>query len=98
MKSLSGKELFNEIHSKCSTVKKRLWIASPYIGSNNFVSYILGNKWNSDPEIEFRLLVDYSDKGNCHPKTLRILMDSGTTVRSLKALHAKYISLMMNWF
>lgn len=89
MKQLCKKDLFNEILNKCSSVKKRLWIASPYIGSNNFVRYILGDKWKANAKINFNLLVDYTDKQNCDPRTLRKLMDSGATVRSLKALHAK---------
>jgi len=89
MKKVSGIDLFNEIYRKCQSVKNRLWIASPYIGSNNFVSHIVDKNWCLSPKIKFNLLVDYSDKGNCDPKTLRYILNNGAKIKSLKALHAK---------
>lgn len=82
----SGQRLLDVLSAACRHVKKRLWIASPYIGSWRSVRCILGREWWDDKNVEVRLLTDES----CAPNgdTLKRFEQRGT-IRHLSGLHAK---------
>lgn len=89
MKVLKKADLSDLIINKCSTVKKRLWICSPYVGGQRAVSGILGNNYRTLKNLSLKLLVDISNPFNCDYSTLNHLISFDFNVRTLRGLHAK---------
>lgn len=92
MKTLCDQELVDELRKKGDSIKKRLWISSPYVGKKKPLFQILGNKWKKEENIDFKLLVDYSNPNNCNFDTLKNLFDLNKkkfSIRTLTSLHAK---------
>lgn len=87
MKTLFRESLSREIVRKCRSVKKRLWISSPFVGAVKSVNGILGCKY--DKNIDLKLLVDTSDICNCNYQTINNLIYKGFNIRSLYEIHAK---------
>ena len=58
MKIISEQNLINDVHIAFTKVKKRMWIAVPFIGNEEQVSRIMGTNWRFNPDIDFRLLTD----------------------------------------
>lgn len=88
MKLLMGAKLVNELRSLCDGVRKRLWIASPFIGSWTAVRKITGRKWVENGDVMVRLLTDISDGKNLNPETFKCFRDRGE-IKTIKGIHAK---------
>ena len=88
MKPIFGNELVNELRKRGDAVQNRLWIAVPYIGTQDAVFRILGKEWLENSSVDFKVLTDVSDLRAINSKTLNLFYDRGE-VRTLKGLHAK---------
>lgn len=88
MKILTGQGLVNELRKHADAVCRKIWIASPYIGSWAAVQRVLGMNW-CRPGIKVRLLTDVSGNGGyVDSETLRYFQQQGE-VKQLDGLHAK---------
>lgn len=90
---LEGQKLVDTLNSKCKSAKKRIWIASPFIGNIKDVKRIIGDVW-MQPNIDFRILTDISH-GFIKKDTFEALR-SLSCLRSLESLHAK-IYIVDDW-
>ena len=92
---LSGQNLVNALREHCDQVKKRIWIASPYIGNFKDVQKIIGGNWMRS-HVDFRVLTDV-ESGFIRCDTYAQFKESpNTEIRSLLSLHAK-IYLIDDW-
>ena len=92
---LSGQHLINALREHCDQAKKRIWIASPYIGTFKDVQKIIGGNWMRS-HIDFRVLTDV-ESGFIRRDTYAQFKESpNTKIRSLFNLHAK-IYLIDDW-
>ena len=92
---LSGQNLVNALREHCDQAKKRIWIASPYIGNFKDVQKIIGGNWMRS-HIDFRVLTDV-ESGFIRRDTYAQFKESpNTDIRSLFNLHAK-IYLIDDW-
>ena len=92
---LSGQSLVDTLREHCDQATKRIWIASPYIGSFKDVQKIIGGNWMRS-HIDFRVLTDV-DSGFIRRDTYAQFKESpNTKIRSLFNLHAK-IYLIDDW-
>lgn len=88
MKVLSEQSLIDEIHKAFTKVKKRMWIAVPFIGNAEQVSRIMGTNWRFNPVIDFRLLTDIRNADYINKETYE-LFKQYATIKTLTGLHAK---------
>lgn len=88
MKILYGKDLVNELRRRSDEIKKRMWIAVPYIGGLQSVLRIIGNKWTRNSNLSVRLLTDISASNSLSSETIKLFNAIGT-IRHLLGLHAK---------
>lgn len=88
MKIISEQNLINEIHKAFTKVKKRMWIAVPFIGNAEQVSRIMGTNWRFNPDIDFRLLTDIRNADYINKETYE-LFKQYATIKTLAGLHAK---------
>jgi len=88
MKIMTGRKMVTELRSLCDNVQKRLWIASPYIGSWKSVRRILGTEWCTSNSISRRLITDIHETNNLDYRTFKVFYDYGK-IKSLRGLHAK---------
>ena len=92
---LSGQNLVNALREHCNQAKKRIWIASPYIGTFKDVQKIIGgNRMRS--HIDFRVLTDVESGFIRHDTYTGFIASPNTKIRSLFNLHAK-IYLIDDW-
>jgi hypothetical protein len=91
---LTEQQQIDVVRSMCEKAKKRIWIASPYIGNLKDVQRILGGKWRMLSE-NCRILTDV-EAGFIRPDTFDEFMINHVEVRSLLALHAK-IYIVDDW-
>lgn len=92
---LSGQNLVNALREHCDQAKKRIWIASPYIGNFKDVQKIIGGNWMRS-HVDFRVLTDV-ESGFIRCDTYAQFKESpNTEIRSLLSLHAK-IYLIDDW-
>lgn len=87
MDILSEKNLARRLRKACDSVKKRLWIASPYVGGWESVRRLLGRKWWDETTVEVRLLTDPEEHG-LNGATVQRMAQRGA-VHRLRGLHAK---------
>lgn len=88
MHFVSGQQLVDSIRKSSDKIKKRLWIAVPFIGSDKTVTSVLGANWFENPKISVRLLTDASDFNNFNNSALQLFIQRGE-IRDLLGLHAK---------
>ncbi len=88
MRTLHGVQLVNTIRKTADQVKRRLWIAVPYIGSDKTITSVLGVKWFEDPKISVKLLTDASDFSKFNLSSLKLFIQRGE-IKDLLGLHAK---------
>ena len=88
MKTLYEQSLVSELRKLMNSSKKRIWIASPYIGGIAAVSRILGKKWEVASDISVRLLTDLDECTRISFETLMHFYKVGG-IKNLPALHAK---------
>ena len=92
---LSGQNLVNALREHCNQAKKRIWIASPYIGTFKDVQKIIGGNWMRS-HIDFRVLTDVESGFIRHDTYTGFIASPNTKIRSLFNLHAK-IYLIDDW-
>lgn len=90
---LEGQKLVDTLNSKCKGAKKRIWIASPFIGNLKDVKRIIGDVW-MQPDIDFRILTD-ALHGFVKKDTFETVK-SLSCIRSLDSIHAK-IYIVDDW-
>lgn len=89
MQVLSEQALVDQLHAKSVQVERRVWIASPFIGSWENVAGILGLNGEGGRKVSVRLLTNLSGGGQfVNADTLRRFRRRGE-VRQIPALHAK---------
>lgn len=88
MNILTGQNLIDTLRNLCDNVERRLWIASPYIGSLNSVTKILGGKWLKESKVSVRLITDVAELSRLSKDTISAFENRGV-VKSLRGLHAK---------
>ena len=79
---------------KCDRAAKRIWIASPFIGSLKDIQRIIGGKWMR-PSIDCRVLSDV-EAGFIRKDTFDELHKYQVEIRSLFGLHSK-IYIVDDW-
>ena len=92
---LSGQHLVNALREHCDQATKRIWIASPYIGTFKDVQKIIGGNWMRS-HIDFRVLTDVESGFIRHDTYTGFIASPNTEIRSLFNLHAK-IYLIDDW-
>ena len=95
MELLTEQQQIDILRDKCENVQKRIWIASPYIGSLKDVQRIIGGKWLL-PSIDCRILTDI-DNGFIRQDTFDEFINNQVEVKSLDSLHAK-IYIIDDWY
>ena len=90
---LTEQQQIDVLREKCDSAKKRIWIASPYIGGLKDVLKIIGGRWML-PSIDCRILTDV-DSGFIRKDTFDMFVDNGV-VKHLDSLHAK-IYIIDDW-
>lgn len=88
MKIAYGQELVDELRRQADNVKKRIWIAVPYIGGLKSVRRIIGSKWTEDERLSIRLLTDTNEFSNLNSETIRTFNELGE-LKHLVGIHAK---------
>jgi hypothetical protein len=88
MEFVTGSQLVEKLRSLCNKVRKRLWIASPFIKNWTNVRKILGREWVDNGEVTVRLLTDISEVGNLNYGTIKCFRARGE-IKTLTGLHAK---------
>lgn len=88
MKVLYEQSLVEEVRKLSQSSKKRVWIASPYIGDIQSVQKIIGNKWLNKADLSVRLLSDIEEVTQLSYETLEAFYKAGS-IKSLRGLHAK---------
>lgn len=83
-----GTDLNSALREMCNKVKKRLWLAVPFIGNWETVRRILGKKWLVDENVEVRLLTDIDESTRFNYETIKCFQSKGL-IKHLKGLHAK---------
>jgi len=92
---LSGQSLVDTLREHCDQAKKRIWIASPYIGTFKDVQKIIGGNWTRS-HIDFRVLTDVESGFIREDTYIGFMASPRTEIRSLLSLHAK-IYLIDDW-
>ncbi len=92
---LSGQNLVNALREHCDQAKKRIWIASPYIGNFKDVQKIIGGNWMPS-HVDFRVLTDVESGFIRRDTYAQFKGRPNTEIRSLLSLHAK-IYLIDDW-
>ena len=94
MELLTEQQQIDVLRNHCENAQKRIWIASPYIGSLKDIQKIIGGKWLL-PSVDCRILTDiYS--GFIRKDTFDEFVNNQTEVRSLDSIHAK-IYIIDDW-
>lgn len=91
---LSEQQLVDILRDKCDNAQKRIWIASPYIGTLKDIYTIIGGKWIL-PSIDCRILTDINN-GFVRQDTFDEFIKNQVEIRTLDSLHAK-IHLIDDW-
>ena len=91
---LSEQAQIDALRNKCNHAAKRIWIASPFIGSLKDVQRIIGGKWML-PSVECRILTDV-EAGFIRKDTFDEFKKYQVEVRSLLSLHSK-IYIVDDW-
>lgn len=94
MELLTEQQQIDVIRNHCDHAKKRIWIASPYIGGLKDVYKIIGGKWLL-PSIDCKILTDV-DSGFIRKDTFEEFINNQIEIRSLDSLHAK-IYIIDDW-
>lgn len=82
------------LRDRCDNATKRIWIASPFIGSLKDIQKIIGGKWMR-PSIDCRILTDI-DAGFIRKDAFDEFSKFQVEIRTLLSLHAK-IYIVDDW-
>lgn len=88
MKIANAQELSFGLRKLARNARIRLWIASPFVGEWYAAKCLIDTVWQSDPNVEVRLLTDIENKGWLNPRTIREIANFGA-VKHLRGIHAK---------
>lgn len=91
---LHTQSLYDTLHDKCNKAKKRIWVASPFIGYSEHVSLIIGDKWK-EANLDCRILTDIQ-AGFIKHDAFKAFIEHNVPVKSLFSLHAK-IYIVDDW-
>ncbi len=91
---LTEQKQIDTLREKCDNAKRRIWIASPYIGSLKDVKKIIGGKWKL-PSIDCRVLTDI-EAGFIRQDMFYEFINNQIEIRSLSSIHAK-IYIVDDW-
>lgn len=83
-----NQDLIDELSKAFYGVKKRIWIAVPFIGSWKYVQRIMGTKWMTQENIEFKLITDIRNENFLSLDSFKIFQKFAE-IKSLEGLHAK---------
>jgi len=86
MRIETGEQLSRGLRKLGDGIKKRLWIAVPFIGSLELVKQVLGERWLRCDDV--RLITDLSNLNNINYETVKCF-DSAGKIKTLAGLHAK---------
>ena len=84
----------DKLRDRCDNATKRIWIASPFIGSLKDIQKIIGGKWMR-PSIDCRILTDI-DAGFIRKDAFDEFSKYQVEIRTLLSLHAK-IYIVDDW-
>lgn len=87
MKTLFGNELLREFIELFSSVKKRIWICSPYVGGEKFISEVSQGKM-FDKDIDTRFITDIKELSVLNFDFFNEILKTGE-LRTLSGVHAK---------
>lgn len=87
MKTLFGNELLKEFIELFSSVKKRIWICSPYVGGVKFISEVSQGKM-FDKDIDTRFITDIKELSLLNFDFFNEIVKTGE-LRTLTGVHAK---------
>lgn len=83
------------LRSHCDSVKHRIWICTPFIGSIKDILRIIGGSWKRG-DIDFRVITDI-ETGFIRQDTFdEFIENHPNSIRTLKSLHAK-IYIVDDW-
>ena len=82
------------LRDRCDNATRRIWIASPFIGSLKDIQKIIGGKWMR-PSIDCRILTDV-DAGFIRKDAFEEFSKYQVEIRTLLSLHAK-IYIVDDW-
>jgi hypothetical protein len=88
MRIETGEALAQGLRELGDGIKKRLWIAVPYIGSLKLVRKVLGTRWLQYKGIDVRLITDLSNPKNFNYETINNFKREGK-IKEITGLHAK---------
>ncbi len=88
MKIISEQNLIDDISKAFRKVKKRIWIAVPFIGNNEQVAKIMGTSWRFNTELDVKILTDIRNSAYICKETYE-LFKLKAEIKSLAGLHAK---------
>lgn len=91
---LTEQQQIEILRSRCDGACKRIWIASPYIGSLEDVQKIIGGRWRLS-SVDCKVLTDV-DAGFIRNDTFDELIANHVEIRSLNSIHAK-IYIVDDW-
>ena len=91
---LYGQDLVNTLRDKCDHAKRRIWIASPFIGGLKDVRKVIGGRWML-PSVQLRILTD-TKAGFIREDTFEEFKNNKAEVRSLFSLHSK-VYIIDDW-
>lgn len=89
MRILWGQDLVDELHRLANEVRKRLWVASPFVGTWENVQAILGTSWYNRPGVSVRLLTDTSGSTQYLNRETLLHFRKKGEIRNIPGLHAK---------
>jgi len=87
-KYIYGNELIEEFNKLCNSVEQRFWIYTPFIGGYPSICKIIGDKWVTNLNIDFRLLTDITNKHYIDKHSFLAFKQKGEA-RTLEGLHGK---------
>src|SRR5580700_954923 len=88
MKIATGAELSHELRKQAKNVRRRLWLASPFVGGWFATKCLIDIRWQSNSDVDVRLLTDVENKGWLNPHTIREIAGRGD-IKHIHGLHAK---------
>ena len=86
--------LIDTLRQKCDNAKRRIWIASPFIGAIKDIHKIIGGKWML-PSIDCRILTDI-EAGFIRKDSIEEFTNYQIQIKSLFGLHAK-VYIVDDW-
>lgn len=84
----TGEGLVQCLRELGNGIKRRLWVAVPYIGSLKLIRQVLGKRWLELKGIDVRLITDFSRPENFDYDAIKSFKREGS-IKTIAGLHAK---------